>query len=161
MHVDDKELFAALVLAIISRRDPMRKFKGIYFYINNSRVEKTQDYGNDLDNERYDLGNYFLFSDEAKQVLESKESKIFGLKREEERLEMIKVIKNNELDKNIKYKFYANRCSCCNKTTSINVLEIKVGDSSTVIMVSICDKCLFELKEQIKKLVRDDKNVEM
>lgn len=69
MHVDDKELFAALVLAIISRR----KFKGIYFYINNSRVEKTQDYGNDLDNERYDLGNYFLFSDETKQVLNSKE----------------------------------------------------------------------------------------
>ena len=63
MHVDDKELFAALVLAIISRRDPMRKFKGIYFYINNSRVEKTRDYGNDLDNERYDLGNYFLFSE--------------------------------------------------------------------------------------------------
>lgn len=69
MHADDKELFAALVLAIISRR----KFKGIYFYINNSRVEKTQDYGNDLDNERYDLGNYFLFSDETKQVLNSKE----------------------------------------------------------------------------------------
>jgi hypothetical protein len=77
VHVDDKELFAALVLAIISRRDPMRKFKGIYFYINNSRVEKTLDYGNDLDNERYDLGNYFLFSDEAKQVLESKEYKRF------------------------------------------------------------------------------------
>ena len=50
----------------------MRKFKGIYFYINNSRVEKTQDYGNDLDNERYDLGNYFLFSDEATKVLKSK-----------------------------------------------------------------------------------------
>jgi len=77
VHVDDKELFAALVLAIISRRDPMRKFKGIYFYINNSRVEKTLDYGNDLDNERYDLGNYFLFSDEAKQALESKEYKRF------------------------------------------------------------------------------------
>ena len=73
MHADDKKLFDVLVLAIISRRDPMRKFKGIYFYINNSRVEKTQDYGNDLDNERYDLGNYFLFSDEAKQILESKE----------------------------------------------------------------------------------------
>lgn len=77
MHVDDKELFDALVLAIISRRDPMRKFKGIYFYINNSRVEKTQDYGNDLDNERYDLGNYFLFSDEARQVLDSKEYREF------------------------------------------------------------------------------------
>lgn len=73
MHADDKELFNALVLAIISRRDPMRKFKGIYFYINNSRVEKTQDYGNDLDNERYDLGNYFLFSDDATKVLKSKE----------------------------------------------------------------------------------------
>lgn len=77
MHADDKELFAALVLAIISRRHLMRKFKGIYFYINNSRVEKTQDYGNDLDNERYDLGNYFLFSDEAKKVLESKEYREF------------------------------------------------------------------------------------
>jgi hypothetical protein len=73
VYADDKELFDALVLDIISRRKPMRKFKGIYFYINNSRVEKTQDYGNDLDNERYDLGNYFLFSDEAKQVLKSKE----------------------------------------------------------------------------------------
>lgn len=77
MHVDDKELFAALILAIISRRYPMRKFKGIYFYINNSRVEKTQDYGNDLDNERYDLGNYFLFSDEATKVLKSKEYQNF------------------------------------------------------------------------------------
>ena len=74
---------------------------------------------------------------------------------------MIKVIKHNELDKNRKYKVYANRCSCCNKTTYINVLEIKVGDSNTVIMVSICDKCLFELKEQIRKLVRDDENVEV
>lgn len=80
MHADDKELFAALVLAIISRRDPMRKFKGIYFYINNSRVEKTQDYGNDLDNERYDLGNYFLFLDEAIKVLKSKEYQNFWKK---------------------------------------------------------------------------------
>lgn len=73
MHADDKELFDALVLAIISRRDPMRKFKGIYFYINNSRVEKTQDYGNEKDDKNYKLGNYFLDSTEAKQVLNSKE----------------------------------------------------------------------------------------
>ena len=94
MHADDKELFDALVLAIISRRDPMRKFKGIYFYINNSRVEKTQDYGNDLDNERYDLGNYFLFSDEAKQVLESKEYKDFWAKVRENKIENNKHSKN-------------------------------------------------------------------
>lgn len=80
MHADDKELFAALVLAIISRRDPMRKFKGIYFYINNSRVEKTQDYGNDLDNERYDLGNYFQTEEEAQKVIDSQEWQDFWAK---------------------------------------------------------------------------------
>ena len=69
MHADDKELFAALVLAIISRRDLMRKFKGIYFYINNSRVEKTQDYGNDLDNERMEvLGNVYENPELIKEV---------------------------------------------------------------------------------------------
>ena len=94
MHVDDKELFDVLVLAIISRREPMRKFKGIYFYIKNSRVERTQDYGNDLDNERYDLGNYFLFSDEAKQVLESKEYKDFWAKVRENKIENNKHSKN-------------------------------------------------------------------
>lgn len=91
MYADDKELFAALVLAIISRRDPMRKFEGIYFYINNSRVEKTQDYGNDLDNERYDLGNYFLFSDEAKEVLESKEYRDFWAKVREDKMKTINI----------------------------------------------------------------------
>lgn len=94
MYADDKELFAALVLAIISRMKPMRKFKGIYFYINNSRVEKTQDYGNDLDNERYDLGNYFLFSDDAKQVLESKEYRDFWAKVRENKIENNKHSKN-------------------------------------------------------------------
>lgn len=80
MHADDKELFDVLVLAIISRRHPMRKFKGIYFYINNSRVEKTQDYGNEKDDKNYKLGNYFLDSTEAKQVLESKEYREFWAK---------------------------------------------------------------------------------
>jgi len=55
----------------------MRKFKGIYFYINNSRVEKTQDYGNEKDDKNYKLGNYFLDSTEARQVLDSKEYREF------------------------------------------------------------------------------------
>ena len=58
----------------------MRKFKGIYFYINNSRVEKTQDYGNDLDNERYDLGNYFQTEEEAQKVIDSQEWQDFWAK---------------------------------------------------------------------------------
>lgn len=77
MHVNDKELFAALVLAIISRRYPMRKFKGIYFYINNSRVEKTQDYGNDLDNERYELGNYFKTEEEEAEKVKKELDKFW------------------------------------------------------------------------------------
>lgn len=74
---------------------------------------------------------------------------------------MIKIIKNNELDKNIKYIFYATSCNFCNGSSNVNVLEIKVGNSNTVIMFPVCDKCLFELKKQIKKLVRDNKNVEV
>lgn len=77
MHADDKELFAALVLAIISRRVLMRKFGGFYFYVSGGSIEKTKDYGNEKDDENYKLGNYFLFSDEATKVLKSKEYQNF------------------------------------------------------------------------------------
>lgn len=63
----------ALILALRWRRDDMRKFGGFYFYVSGGSVEKTKDYGNEKDDENYRLGNYFLDSTEAKQVLESKE----------------------------------------------------------------------------------------
>jgi len=45
-----------------------------YFSISSEGIaEEHVDFGFYLDRTRYDLGNYFLFSDEAKQVLESKE----------------------------------------------------------------------------------------
>ena len=65
---------------------------------------------------------------------------------------MIKLIKNNELDKNIKYRFYATRCNCCNGTSNVNVLEITTDNSNASTIVSICDKCLQELKAKIQAL---------
>ena len=65
---------------------------------------------------------------------------------------MIKIIKNNEIDKNTIYKFYATRCNCCNGTNNVNVLEIRAGNSNGCTIISICDKCLIELKEEIEKL---------
>ena len=72
---------------------------------------------------------------------------------------MIKIIKNNEIDKNTRYKFYATRCNCCTRTNNINVLEIKVDGSNSGTIIPICDKCLQELKKKIEDLEVD--NVEM
>lgn len=65
---------------------------------------------------------------------------------------MIKLIKNSELKKTITYKFYGIRCNCCNSPNNVNVLEIRVENSSGGTIIDICDKCLIELKEQIEKL---------
>ena len=63
---------------------------------------------------------------------------------------MIKLIKNRT------YKFYGIICNCCNSTNNVNVLEIRAENSSGGNIISICDKCLVELKEQIDKLGGDE-----
>ena len=65
---------------------------------------------------------------------------------------MIKLIKNSEINKTTRYRFYGVRCNCCNSANNVNVLEIRVEDFSGGNIISICDKCLIELKEQIEKL---------
>ena len=72
---------------------------------------------------------------------------------------MIKIIKNNELDKNTRYKIYATRCNCCNGTGNTNVLEIRADNSNAGTIISICDKCLQELKKKIEDL--EVENVEV
>nr|DAW58394.1 MAG TPA: hypothetical protein [Caudoviricetes sp.] len=72
---------------------------------------------------------------------------------------MINIIKNNEIDKNTRYKFYATRCNCCNGTNNVNVLEVSADNSNVRTIVSICNKCLQELKKKIEAL--EDENVEM
>ena len=65
---------------------------------------------------------------------------------------MIKIIKNSEINKKTKYIFYATRCNCCNGTNNVNVLEITADNSNASTIVSICDKCLQELKAKIEAL---------
>lgn len=72
---------------------------------------------------------------------------------------MIKLIKNSEINKTTRYRFYGVRCNCCNSTNNVNVLEIRVETPSGGNIISICDKCLIELKEQIEKL--GGENVDM
>ena len=84
----------ALILALRWRRDDMRVFGRIYFFVSGATVESTKDYGNEKDDENYRLGNYFLDSTEAKQVLESKEYKDFWAKVRENKIENNKHSKN-------------------------------------------------------------------
>ena len=72
---------------------------------------------------------------------------------------MIKLIKNSEINKTARYRFYATRCNCCNGTNNVNVLEIRADNSNTGTIISICDKCLQELKTKIATL--EDENVEV
>ena len=69
---------------------------------------------------------------------------------------MIKIIKNNEMNKNTRYKIYATRCNCCNGTDNTNVLEIRADNSNAGTIISICDKCLQELKTKIESLEEED-----
>lgn len=64
---------------------------------------------------------------------------------------MIKIIKNSEINKTTRYRFYGVRCNCCNGTNNVNVLEIRADNSNGGTIISICDKCLIELKEEIEK----------
>lgn len=72
---------------------------------------------------------------------------------------MIKIIKNNEINKNTRYKFYATGCNCCNRTGNTNILEIRADNSNAGTIISICDKCLQELKKKIEDL--EVENVEV
>lgn len=72
---------------------------------------------------------------------------------------MIKIIKNNEINKNTRYKFYGVRCNCCNETNNVNVLDIRADGSNSGTILAICDKCLQELKKKIEDL--EVENVEV
>lgn len=72
---------------------------------------------------------------------------------------MIKLIKNSEINKTTRYRFYGVRCNCCNSTNNVNILEIRAEVCNESHIISICDKCLIELKEQIEKL--GGENVDM
>ena len=61
---------------------------------------------------------------------------------------MIKIIKNNEID-NTRYNFYVTRCCPCREINNINILEISKDNLNASTIISLCDKCLQELKKKI------------
>ena len=63
----------SLILSLRSDGKIMRVFGRIYFYVSGGLIENTKDYGNEKDDENYRLGNYFLDSTKAREVLNSKE----------------------------------------------------------------------------------------
>lgn len=69
---------------------------------------------------------------------------------------MIKIIKNSEINKTTKYRFYGVRCNCCNETNNVNVLDIRADGSNSGTILAICDKCLQELKKKIEDLEEED-----
>lgn len=73
---------------------------------------------------------------------------------------MIKVInKNSEEKENINYRQLVNFCNSCGSKIESNLLLIRqdIGNSGTII--SLCDKCLQELKTKIEAL--EVENVEV
>lgn len=72
---------------------------------------------------------------------------------------MINIIKNSEINKTTKYRFYGVRCNCCNETNNVNVLDIRADGSNSGTILAICDKCLIELKKKIEDL--EVENVEV
>lgn len=69
---------------------------------------------------------------------------------------MIKIIKNSEINETTRYRFYATRCNCCNEDSNVNILEVMEDNSNTRTLISICDKCLQELKTKIEALEDED-----
>ena len=72
---------------------------------------------------------------------------------------MIKIIKNSEINKTTKYRFYGVRCNCCNETNNVNVLDIRAEVTNSGTIIAICNKCLQELKKKIEDL--EVENVEV
>lgn len=65
---------------------------------------------------------------------------------------MIEIVtEKDEKGKSLKYRYLHSYCLSCN-TKSSNLISIRQDDGNSGTIISLCDKCLIELKEQIKKL---------
>ena len=82
--VYNKDMNILTSLVAVINREPMvwraRCGKRYYYIDSFGDIDSAVDTYSTCDDYRYNLGNYFLFSDEAKKVLESKEYKEFWAK---------------------------------------------------------------------------------
>lgn len=65
---------------------------------------------------------------------------------------MIEIVTEKDKKSEIlKYRYLHSYCLSCN-TKSSNLISIRQDGGNSGTIISLCDKCLIELKEQIKKL---------
>lgn len=65
---------------------------------------------------------------------------------------MIEIVtEKDEKGKSLKYRYLHSYCLSCN-TKSSNLISIRQDGGNSGTIINLCDKCLIELKEQIKKL---------
>ena len=65
---------------------------------------------------------------------------------------MIEIVtEKDEKSKSLKYRYLHSYCLSCN-TKSSNLISIRQDGGNSGTIINLCDKCLIELKEQIKKL---------
>jgi hypothetical protein len=73
---------------------------------------------------------------------------------------MIKVINKNSKEKEkINYRQLGNFCNSCGSIIESNLLLIRQDSGNSGSIISLCDKCLQELKKKIEAL--EEENVEM
>lgn len=70
---------------------------------------------------------------------------------------MIKVIsKNNKEKEKINYRQLGNFCNSCGSKIESNLLLIRQDSGNSGTIISLCDKCLQELKTKIATLEEED-----
>lgn len=71
---------------------------------------------------------------------------------------MIEIINKNSKEKEkINYRQLGNFCNSCGSKIKSNILSIRQDGGNSGAIISLCDKCLQELKEKIGSL--EDENV--
>ena len=65
---------------------------------------------------------------------------------------MIEIVtEKDEKGKSLKYRYLHSYCLSCN-TESSNLISIRQDGGNSGIIISLCDKCLHELKKKIENL---------
>lgn len=73
---------------------------------------------------------------------------------------MIEIINKNSKEKEkINYRQLGNFCNSCSSKIESNILSIRQDSGNSGSIISLCDKCLQELKTKIATL--EDENVEV
>ena len=70
---------------------------------------------------------------------------------------MIEIINKNSTEKEkINYRHLGNFCNSCGSKIESNILSIRQDTGNSGTIISLCDKCLHELKKKIENLEEEN-----